>query len=97
MKKAIKESISVLKDFTQFMIDNIQEQMDAKAEQVEQTQTEIEDLEDQLEDEKKLREDGLANNVEVIEAEFAEKQRQKDEQIKQEEECVLYSLHMNNN
>lgn len=88
LKKAVNESMKVLSEFTQFMIDNIQEQMDAKAEQVEQTQSEIDDLEDKLDDEKELRENGLANNVEVIEAEIAEKKRQKEEQIKQEEELL---------
>lgn len=88
LKKAINESMKVLSEFTQFMIDNIQEQMDAKAEQVEQTQSEIDDLEDQLDDEKSLREQGLANNVEVIEAQIEAKKREKEEQIKQEEELL---------
>ena len=88
LKKAIGESMKVLSEFTQFMVDNYQEQMDKKAEQVEQTQSEIDELESQLEDEKDLRDAGLANNVEVIEAEIAEKKRQKDEQIKQEEELL---------
>lgn len=88
LKKAVNESMNVLSDFTQFMIDNIDEQMQKKAEQIEQTQSEIEDLEDKLDDEKELREQGLANNVEVIEAEIEEKKRQKEEQIKQEEELL---------
>ena len=50
LKKAVNESMKVLSDFTQFMIDNIDEQMSKKAEQVEQTQSEIEDLEDKLDD-----------------------------------------------
>ena len=88
LKKAIGESMKVLSEFTQFMIDNYDEQMNKKAEQVEQTQSEIDELESQLEDEKDLRDAGLANNVEVIEAEIAEKQKQKDEQIRQEEELL---------
>ena len=88
LRGAINESMKILQDFTQFMIDNYQQQMDAKAKQIEQTQSEIDELEGKLDKEKDLREQGLANNVEVIEAEIAEKQRQKDEQIRQEEELL---------
>ena len=88
LRKAIGESMKVLSDFTSFMIDNYQEQMDKKAEQIDQTQSEIDDLEEKLDEEKSLREQGLANNVEVIEAEIEEKKRQKEEQIKQEEELL---------
>ena len=88
LRKAIGESMKVLSDFTSFMIDNYQEQMDKKQEQIDQTQSEIDDLEERLDEEKSLREQGLANNVEVIEAEIEEKKRQKEEQIKQEEELL---------
>ena len=88
LRKAIGESMKVLSEFTSFMIDNYQEQMDKKAEQIDQTQSEIDDLEEKLDEEKSLREQGLANNVEVIEAEIEEKKRQKEEQIKQEEELL---------
>ena len=88
LRKAIGESMKVLSDFTSFMIDNYQEQMDKKQEQIDQTQSEIDDLEEKLDEEKSLREQGLANNVEVIEAEIEEKKRQKEEQIKQEEELL---------
>ena len=88
LKKAINQSMEVLKDFTSFMIDNIDQQMEKKQEEREQTQTEIDDLEDQLEEEKELRDNGFANNVELIEAELAEKQKQKDEQIRQEQEML---------
>ena len=88
LRKAIGESMNVLSDFTSFMIDNYQEQIDAKQKQIDQTQSEIDDLEEKLDEEKSLREQGLANNVEVIEAEIEEKKRQKEEQIKQEEELL---------
>lgn len=88
LRSSINQSIDILKDFTSFMIDNINQQMEAKSQQVEQTQSEIDDLESKLDDEKSLREQGLANNVEVIEAEIAEKERQKTEQIRQEEELL---------
>lgn len=88
LRKAIGESMKVLSDFTSFMIDNYQEQIDKKQEQIDQTQSEIDDLEEKLDEEKSLREQGFANNVEVIEAEIEEKKRQKEEQIKQEEELL---------
>lgn len=88
LRKAIGESMNVLSDFTSFMIDNYQEQIDKKQEQIDQTQSEIDDLEERLDEEKSLREQGFANNVEVIEAEIEEKKRQKEEQIKQEEELL---------
>ena len=88
LRQAIGESMQVLSDFTSFMIDNYQEQIDKKQEQIDQTQSEIDDLEERLDEEKSLREQGFANNVEVIEAEIEEKKRQKEEQIKQEEELL---------
>lgn len=88
LKGAIGESMKVLSEFTSFMVDNYQQQIDAKQKQIDQTQQEIDDLESRLDDEKALREQGLANNVDVIEAEIEEKKRQKEEQIKQEEELL---------
>lgn len=88
LRGAIRESMQVLSDFTSFMIDNVQAQMDKKQEQIDQTQSEIDDLEDKLDNEKELRDNGFANNVELIEAEIAEKEKQKEAQIKQEEELL---------
>ena len=88
LKKAINESVKVLSDFTAFMIENEQAKIDAKQEQIDQNQDEIDELEERLDDEKQLREDGLANNVEVIEAEIAEKQREQDELKRQQNEAL---------
>ena len=88
LRKAIGESMKVLSEFTQFMVDNYQDQIDAKQKQIDQTQSEIDDLESRLDEEKQLRENGFANNVELIEAELAEKQKQKDEEIRQQEELL---------
>ena len=88
LRKAIGESMKVLSDFTSFMIDNYQEQIDKKQEQIDQTQSEIDDLEEKLDEEKSLREQGFANNVEVIEAEIAEKKRQKEEEIKEQQDLL---------
>ena len=53
-KKALDETAKVIKDFTNFMIDNYQEQIDAKQKQIDQTQSEIDDLEGKLDEEKDI-------------------------------------------
>lgn len=87
-KKAVAESMKVMKDFTGFMIESYQEQIDKKQEQIDQTQEDIEKLEDDLDVEKQLRADGLANNVETVEAELALKRKEKDEQLAQQQELL---------
>jgi hypothetical protein len=94
LKKALDESAKVVKDFTNFMIDNYQEQIDKKQEQIDQTQSEIDDLEEKLDEEKSLREQGLANNVEVIEAEIEEKKKGQEELIKQKEDLMKKQAQM---
>ena len=93
-KKALDETAKVIKDFTNFMIDNYQEQIDKKQEQIDQTQSEIDDLEEKLDEEKSLREQGLANNVEVIEAEIEEKKKGQEELIKQKEDLMKKQAQM---
>ena len=87
-RKAVNESMKVLQDFTQFMIDNYSQQIEAKQEQIDQTQSEIDDLESRLEKEKELKEQGFANDVELIQAELDAKKEQKAEQIRQEQELL---------
>ena len=84
----INESMKVLSDFTSFMIDNYNQQIDAKQKQIDQTQNEIDDLEGRLEKEKELKEQGFANDVELIQAELDAKKEQKAEQIRQEQELL---------
>ena len=91
-KKALKESFNTIADglsqLTEFMADQYDRQMEKKQEVIDQLDDEIGDLEERLEEEKQLQEEGYANNVEAIEAELAEKQRQKDEEIRQQEELM---------
>ena len=87
-RKAVNESMKVLQNFTQFMIDNYSQQIEAKQEQIDQTQSEIDDLESRLEKEKELKEQGFANDVELIQAELDAKKEQKAEQIRQEQELL---------
>lgn len=88
LKNAINESMEVLQNFTSFMIDQYDQQIEKKQESIDQLDDEISDLEDRLDEERELQENGFANNVELIEAEIAEKQRQKDEEIKQQKELL---------
>lgn len=88
MGKAFEQIANSIGQITDFMVDQYDRQIDKKQEVIDQIDDEIGDLEDRLEDEKQLREDGFANDVELIEAELAEKQKQKDEEIKQQEELL---------
>lgn len=91
-KQAIEKAGSIigsnLKQVTDLIIQQYDRQIEKQQEAIDQTNDEINDLEDRLEDEKKLREDGFANNVAIIEAEIVEKKRQRDEEIKQQEEMI---------
>lgn len=86
MGKAFEQIADSVGQITDFMVDQYDRQIEKKQEVIDQIDDEIGDLEDRLEDEKQLREDGFANDVELIEAELAEKQKQKDEEIKQQQE-----------
>lgn len=88
LKTAVNESMKVLGDFTSFMIDQYDQQIDKKKEQIDQTQSEIEDLEGRLEKEKELKEQGFANNVDLIQAELDAKKDQQAQQIAQEQELL---------
>lgn len=83
---AANKALGAIQEITGFIVEQYQRQIDKKQEVIDQIDGEIEDLEDKLDKEKDLREQGFANNVEVIEAELAEKKRQKEEEIKQQEE-----------
>lgn len=88
MKKAFNSIGQSLGELTDFMVQQYDRQIEKKQEAIDQIDNEIGDLEDRLDDEKKLKEDGFANDVELIEAEIAEKQRQKDEEIRQQQEFL---------
>lgn len=83
---AAQKALGAIQEITGFIVEQYQRQIDKKQEVIDQIDGEIEDLQDQLDKEKDLREQGFANNVELIEQELAEKKRQKDEEIKQQEE-----------
>ena len=68
--KEIADNISQIADF---IIDQYQRQIDKKQEVIDQYNGEIDNLESQLEKEKELRDEGLANNVDVLQKEIEEK------------------------
>lgn len=88
VQKAGAQAAEALGQITDFIVDQYQRQIDKKQESIDQLDDEIGDLEEKLDEEKELRDNGFANNVELIEAELAEKQRQKDEEVKQQEELM---------
>lgn len=88
MKKAFIQIGKALGELTDFMVDQYDRQINKKQEAIDQIDGEIGNLEDQLEEEKNLREQGFANNVDLIEAQIAEKQKEKDEEIRQQQEFL---------
>lgn len=88
VQKAGAQAAEALGQITDFIVDQYQRQIDKKQESIDQLDDEIGDLEEKLDEEKELRDNGFANNVELIEAELAEKQRQKDEEVKQQEDLM---------
>jgi hypothetical protein len=89
-RKAVTEAalkaLDSIRDITGFIVDQYQRQIDKKQEVIDQIDNDISDLESQLDKEKSLREQGFANNVDIIEAELQEKKKAKDEEIKQQQE-----------
>lgn len=88
LKRSVAESMAVMKNFTSFMIDNYQQQIDKKQEQIDQTQSEIDDLESRLDEEKQLRENGFANDVELVQQQLDLKKKEKDEQLAQQKDLL---------
>ena len=65
--KQIADDIGQMSDF---VVEQYQRQFDKKQEVIDQYTNEIEDLESRIESEKELRDEGLANNVDVLEKEL---------------------------
>lgn len=90
MRKRVGDAAKTMGDnlskITDFIVSQYDRQIDAKQKVIDAIDDSIDDLEDQLDKEKELRENGYANNVEVIEKELAAKQAQKDAEVKQQEE-----------
>lgn len=86
VEKAAKASLDSIHQITDFIVDQYQRQIDKRQEVIDADNKAISDLEQQLNDEKKLRDEGLANNVDGIRAELDEKKRARDEEIKQQQE-----------
>lgn len=86
VEDAAKQMLDSITQITGFIIDQYDRQIEKKKEVISQIDDSIGDLEDQLNKEKDLREAGLANNVEAIQAELDEKKKAREEEVKQAEE-----------
>lgn len=85
---AADKMYKAIKEITDAIIDQYDRQIDKKQETIDQIDDEIGELEESLDREKELRDQGFANNVEAIEAEIAEKERQKNEEIRQQQDLL---------
>lgn len=83
-----------ISQITGFIVEQYQRQIDKKKESIDQIDDSIDDLEDQLDKEKDLRDAGLANNVEAIQAEIDEKKKAREEEVKQAEELQRKQIAM---
>jgi hypothetical protein len=83
---AAKKSLDSITQITSFIVDQYARQIAAKQEVIDQETADIDRLESQLDKEKELRDKGLANNVEGIEAELAAKKAQRAQDLKDQEE-----------
>jgi hypothetical protein len=88
LTEATTQIMNSLKTLTDFTVAQYTRQIDAKQELIDATQDQIDDLEDQLDREKDLQADGLANNVNNIQAQLEAKKKQKDEEIKQQNDLL---------
>lgn len=86
VQDAARQMLDSISQITGFIVDQYQRQIDKKKEAIDQIDDSIDDLEEQLDKEKDLRERGLANNVEAVEAEIEEKKKAREEEVKQAEE-----------
>lgn len=86
LKQAFSAISQSLKQITDFMIDQYDRQIEKKQEVIDQLDEDISTLESDLDKEKELRENGFANNVEVLQKELDAKKAQREEELKQQEE-----------
>jgi hypothetical protein len=91
---AAKVMLDSISQITDFIIDQYDRQIEKKKEVIDQIDESIDDLEEQLEKEKDLRDEGLANNVEAIQAEIDEKKKAREEEVKQAEELQRKQIAM---
>ncbi len=83
---AARSMLDSISQITGFIVDQYQRQIDKKKEVIDSIDDDIDKLEEQLNQEQDLREKGLANNVEAIQAEIDEKKKAREEEVKQAEE-----------
>lgn len=86
IQEALATTYDSIQQITDFIVDQYQRQIDKRQEVIDSYDDAISDLEDQLDEEKSLREQGFANNVDLLQQEIAEKKKQRDEEFKQQQE-----------
>ena len=86
IEQTAKQFLNDMSAVADGMIEQYQRQIDKKQEVIDQYNNEIDDLEDRLDKEKELRENGFANNVDLLEQELIAKKAARDEEIRQQEE-----------
>ena len=77
-----------LKAITDAVVQNYQMQIDAKQKLIDSDTDALQTLQNQLDQEKALRDKGLANNVDAIEAQIAAKQKQVDDEKAQQQQLI---------
>lgn len=94
VQDAAKQMLDSISQITDFIVGQYERQIDKKKEVISQIDDSIDDLEQQLDKEKDLRDEGLANNVEAIQAEIDEKKKAREEEVKQAEELQRKQIAM---
>lgn len=91
-KKAIGDAVnsimSSVSEVTGLIIKQYDEQINAHKKVIDSLNSDIDEIESALDREKDVRDDGFANNVELLEKELAVKQKARDEEIRREEELT---------
>lgn len=82
---AVAQAVS---DAAQIAIDAIHAQIEAKQEQIDMYTQQIDELQGQVDRETELQREGLANNLEKVQAEIAAKKKLRDDEQKQKEELA---------
>jgi hypothetical protein len=84
--KAASEAGKITSDFFGALADSLNQQIEAKKALVDQDNKELDDLATRLDKEKDLRDQGLANNVDTLQAELDAKTAQRDADLKNQQE-----------
>lgn len=82
----VQKSLAAINSITSSIIDMYQMQVDAKQKVIDQENKEIDNLQSRLDKENQLREEGFANNSDLLQKELDAKKKQREEDLKQQQE-----------